>query len=118
MDADIISVYTRQQAIEDGSFIDVTGVAKKNGFTIPIALTTNLFHSHIKSDNDALTNRRLHLFLLILYKKIVESDKSDNMLCTSFDFGDGKQTKVWAVIEPQSPTDPSPAMNIMLPEDY
>jgi hypothetical protein len=30
----------------------------------------------------------------------------------------GKEVEVWAVCEAQSPTDPSPAINIMLPEDY
>lgn len=37
--ADIISIYTRSMAIEDGSLVDVSEMAKEAGFTIPVALT-------------------------------------------------------------------------------
>ncbi len=37
--AEVISVYTRAQAIEDGVLADVTGVAREAGFTVPVALT-------------------------------------------------------------------------------
>lgn len=38
-DADIISRYTRAEAIEDGELIDVTETAREAGFTVPVALT-------------------------------------------------------------------------------
>ncbi|MCF8012214.1 MAG: hypothetical protein K9L17_13400 [Clostridiales bacterium] len=38
-DAEIISVYTRREAIEDGQVIDVTKMAKEAGARIPTALT-------------------------------------------------------------------------------
>lgn len=38
-DAELISVYTRAAAIEDGTLIDVTDTAKEAGFKIPVALT-------------------------------------------------------------------------------
>lgn len=37
---EIISVYTREQAIEDGLLIDVTESAKEVGFKIPTAITS------------------------------------------------------------------------------
>ena len=38
-DADIISSYTRAQAIEDGMLVDVTATAKEAGFVYPVAMT-------------------------------------------------------------------------------
>lgn len=37
--ADFISIYTRAMALEDGSLVDVSEMAKEAGFTIPVALT-------------------------------------------------------------------------------
>lgn len=37
---EVISVYTRKQAIEDGVLIDVTETAKEAGFRMPVALTS------------------------------------------------------------------------------
>ncbi len=38
-DADLIHVYTRVQAIEDGQLIDVSAAARKVGIKFPVALT-------------------------------------------------------------------------------
>ena len=38
-DAEIISSYTRAQAIEDGMLVDVTATAKEAGFVYPVAMT-------------------------------------------------------------------------------
>ena len=40
-DAEIISTYTREQAIEDGMLIDVSTVAAECGFRFPVALTAD-----------------------------------------------------------------------------
>lgn len=37
--AEIISVYTRADAIEDGTLVDVSEVAREAGFKYPVALT-------------------------------------------------------------------------------
>ena len=39
----IISVYTRQDAIDDGIFVDVSEMAKEAGIKYPVAITTNLY---------------------------------------------------------------------------
>ena len=38
-DAEVISVYTRAQAIEDGTLVDVSEMAREAGFVIPVAVT-------------------------------------------------------------------------------
>jgi hypothetical protein len=43
---DVISTYTRAQAIEDGVLIDVTEAAREAGFKYPVAITT-LVHGEV-----------------------------------------------------------------------
>ena len=38
-----IHIYTRAEAIEDGSLVDVSLVASEAGFTIPVAVTANVW---------------------------------------------------------------------------
>lgn len=38
-----VSVYTREQAIEDGVLVDVTELAQETGFKIPVAFTAALW---------------------------------------------------------------------------
>lgn len=42
---DIISIYTRAQAIEDGILIDVSELAKEAGFVAPVAVTNGVWSS-------------------------------------------------------------------------
>lgn len=115
-----IYTYTRQDAISDGVFVDVTEQAKKAGFKIPVAITTNLFSTFIRSANsEEDTARRLEVFLNQMHTEVlIKADKDDSMMTTKIYFDDKTPTDVWAVIEAQSPSDPSPAMTILLPEDY
>lgn len=117
---DIISIYTRQNAIDDGIFVDVTEVAKKHHFTVPVAITTNLFNTYIKKDTEQETNRCLHIFLSNTFIDICHHPSRDkeSLLSIKSYFDDKTPTEIWVAIEPQSPTDPSLAINLLLPEDY
>ena len=44
---EIISTYTRKEALEDGILIDVSDMAKEAGFKIPVAVTGNLWDAWI-----------------------------------------------------------------------
>lgn len=119
-DFDIISTYTRQDAIRDGTFIDVTQTARNCGFIIPVALTSNLYNTFIKSGRgEDSTANNLNVFLKELYQKIrANKNPDDRLLYLQFNFDANGHTDVWVAIEAQSPDDPSPALNVMLPEDY
>lgn len=43
-DADLIHVYTRKQAIEDGTLVDVSEWARACGFRIPVAVTRTVWN--------------------------------------------------------------------------
>lgn len=119
----IISTYTKQDAIDDGIFIDITSQAKKAGFKIPVAITKNLFSTFIssaksdESETEADTNKRLDVFLKQMYQECLTANRDNSMLSAKI-YLDNKWTVVWAVIEGTSPSDPSPSLTLLLPEDY
>jgi hypothetical protein len=49
-DADIISIYTRAQAIEDGVLVDVSEMAKEAGIKFPVAITRAVWNDYITPD--------------------------------------------------------------------
>lgn len=50
--ADIISTYTRAQAIEDGVLVDVSSVAREAGFRYPVALTRAAWEEFVAWSNE------------------------------------------------------------------
>jgi hypothetical protein len=48
-DAEIISIYTRAAALEDGTLVDVSEAAREKGFRYPVAITTAL-HTRLEPD--------------------------------------------------------------------
>lgn len=121
MQDEMIYCYTRQDAINDGVFQDVTAHAQKVGFRIPVAITTNCYMEHIKNEDEHQTEQNINYFLS---QVIVALWKEDSMPCTMFylkikaNESDKENTDIWVAIEAQSPTDHSPAINIMKPQDY
>lgn len=47
-DAEVISVYTRAQAIEDGELVDVSTTAREAGFCYPVAMTRAAWASAVE----------------------------------------------------------------------
>lgn len=50
-DADVISVYTRAQAIEDGELVDITDSARQAGILWPVAVTRAVWVEYIVPDD-------------------------------------------------------------------
>jgi len=119
---DVIYAYTRQNAIDDGTFVDVTKTAKEAGVKWEVAVTRNLYDTYIDPENMPVgqdKDGRLWdlLWMLTCCLKGTIGKCDGNMATYPVIFGN-KTVEVWAVVEAQSPTDPTPAINIMLPEDY
>ena len=118
--SEIVYTYTRQQAIDDGMFVDVSETAKEAGIKIPVAVTSNLWHTHIVPNDEERQNgqdEQGRLWdVLTMFVHAARRTK-DNFVEFEVLFS-GIKIKIWGVIEAQSPTDPSPAINLLLPEDY
>jgi len=53
-DAEIISTYTRAQAIEDGFMVDVSDTAREAGITVPVTLTNEVYEDCVHwTDEDS-----------------------------------------------------------------
>ena len=116
----VIYAYTREDAINDGVFVDASEMAKEAGIKYPVAITSNLYHTHINPDPMPTgQDKKGRLWdLLNMFAFSVKAGKSDgNFMKFTVKFGQ-KNVEVWSVIEATSPSDPSPAINIMLPSDY
>lgn len=49
---DLISVYTRAQALADGVLVDVSETAREAGFTVPVAMTIGLWTATVAWDEE------------------------------------------------------------------
>ena len=72
---EVISVYTRAQAIADGVLHDVTDTAKECGFKIPVAVTSTIWGRWIEASPELQeygqsTECRLRDLLTVLFFKI------------------------------------------------
>ena len=120
-EANIISCYTWDNAVDDGLFINITEIAQKNGFNTPVAVTTNLYTQHLKvrdqvnprETNEIATHLNIVNLLRCLYRAIKKNPNTDRLM--SFEF---RSVTMWASIEARSPNNREPVMTILLPEDY
>ena len=60
MPEDLISSYSREQAIDDGVLVDVSSVAKEMGIRYPVALSSGVFDECVSwsAEDDAKRNGR------------------------------------------------------------
>ena len=123
----LIYSYTRQQAIDDGVFIDVSDMAKEAGFSVPVAVTSNLWHRHIVPSESAKSygqdcKGRLFDVFWMLYGRISGTKQNERLVTFKVIFADGPHPRdrqiveLWAVCEDDGRG--KPALNIMLPADY
>lgn len=81
---DIISRYTRQQAIEDGVLIDITKIAKEAGFNVPAAITAELYgainpaETEQKNLGQDFTGRLWDMLTIAMYR--VRQNKNTNRI--------------------------------------
>ncbi|QDP51296.1 MAG: hypothetical protein Unbinned7913contig1002_51 [Prokaryotic dsDNA virus sp.] len=120
-----------RDAIRDGNFVDISGLAKEAGFKIPVAITPGvnaLLNEEIENQNfgtnsTSYKGRAWDMLTILLYT-IKRMNKPDNFVEFKPIFVRRRDraesllwpVKMWAVIE--SNKDGSPEINIMLPSEY
>ena len=84
---DVISTYTRAQAIEDGQLIDVSETAREAGFALPVAMTATVWADCVAWTGDDIEKQayqdesgRLWDVLYMAYHGIRTSKDSRNQL--------------------------------------
>jgi len=120
-DTEVISTYTRTQAIEDGVLIDVTDAAKCAGIKYPVAVTQNLWSSWIETPEElkGLQDTSGRLWDVLWMFSIAARKATDDRLTFSvlFQTKERKMEKVQlnAVCGPGD--NGEPVITIMLPGD-
>lgn len=103
-----ISVYTRQDAIDDGVLMDVSQRARLAGFTLPVAITSTAFAVAGGSAN------RLHDVLAAAAQAALRAD--DNARRTEFTVMVSGDTHQFAMAV-SGGDDGEPVITIMLPNE-
>lgn len=107
-DTEIISAYTRAQAIDDGILVDITEFAREAGFRAPVAVTSGVFSilepsEELQKEGQDLKGRMWDM-LWILRHEIRKSEWTDTtvfaplMIKTSG--GKPAPVKMWAKAGP------------------
>jgi hypothetical protein len=112
---EVISIYTRQQAREDGEFIDITAAATEAGFTIPDVIITRNCAATLElfdDDSRALKPDELRQVLEAFYQKVKAEQGTLQDICELAIAGNA----VWLHIG--SNDTGQPCLTLMLPEDW
>ena len=120
---EIISTYTRAQALEDGILIDVTETAKEAGIVFPAAVTAAVWAKYVEVPQAVEGQDRAGrlwdiLWMLrcaILAKNGQKSDRVDFELLVKNDVGEPRPVKLKSICGPGD--DAQPVITIMLPDE-
>lgn len=111
-DAEVVSTYTRAEALADGSLIDQSEVAKEAGFKYPLAITSGLHGVIQKAIKDgADTIDWIMWDILTMFKIAIKKDGGSDKVWFQFSL-QGKIIDLWSVIN--GGDDGKPVITIML----
>jgi hypothetical protein len=113
---EVISIYTRKQAIEDGVLTDVTELSKRAGFKLHTVIAEGLMNEVLREA--ARTEREIDTVIYFLLKlanfKIVNEGSGVDMIKIPLPWN--KQRVFYVHIGPGD--DGEAVLTLMFPEDY
>lgn len=119
---EVISEYTRKEALEDGVLIDISELAKEAGFMVPVAVTNNLWATWIippakMEDCGQSDTGRLWDVLHMLRMNCKRSNATRIKYEVLFQNTPKRLTTVELISTIGSDENGNPVITIMLPED-
>jgi hypothetical protein len=118
---DVISVYTRAQAIEDGVLVDVTDTARDAGLRIPVALTRAVWDRYVEVPEGVICQDvagRLHDVLWMLRMGIKASHGGQEIRYRLHVRNDNRRPRLVTLKAVCGPGDDAePVITVMLPEE-
>ncbi len=113
-DAEIISSYIADQAVEDGTLVDVSEMAKEAGFTIPVRITRTVHDLCEPPKSNKIQSYSGRLWD-VLWMALNAIRRATDESMTTFTVKIGKRNhEMWATLDHTS----GPAIHIIKPEDY
>lgn len=123
-DDDIIFSYSRKEAIEDGVLVDVSYLARQEGFVYPVAVTRSVFNRYVTPDGSARDDGetvmgRLHDMLTVLRFSVKRAEHKDPSV-VFFDVkftvhGRSRVVRLKSMCGPGD--DMEPVITVMLPDE-
>ena len=116
---EIISKYTRKQAIEDGVLVDLSELAREAGIKFPVAATQGVFNilSDTRSPGQDLAGRTWDMFMIMRLE--AKNSTGDEIHFAPFFVMDEEKAPVpfpmWAKCGPGD--EGEPVITIMLPDE-
>lgn len=116
----VIYIYTRRQAIEDGVLVDAGEMAKEAGFKFPVAITAAVWGKYISVPEGVEgqdLQGRLWDVLYMLYVAILKDGSRNQVDFSLYVNNDGRPKPVYlkAICGPGD--DAEPVITIMLPHE-
>jgi len=124
MSDNVISIYTRRQALSDGVLMDCTEFAREAGFTWPVACTDHLYHDYIVpalaliAEGGSIQGRLWDVLQVLRYA--IRSSKDDTYLrfTVLFQMSPGAAPVPVELVSVAGPDDDgSPCLTLMLEGD-
>lgn len=122
---EIVSSYTRAQALEDGFQIDVSKAAKEMGFTFPVFITASVFQKCVEVPDSASSqseeDRLLDVLWMLLHAiRVSERDASRISFDVIVENNTTRQSgrvELAAEVGPFDINDPRPTLTVMMPDE-
>jgi hypothetical protein len=121
---EVISCYSRAQAIADGVLVDVSELAREVGYRWPVALTDHLWHDYVVppldlvSEGQSISGRLCDVLNVLKYTIGQSKDESRLNFSVLFAMEPGKAPIPVELVSVAGPGDDGrPTITVMLPED-
>ena len=121
---ELIHSYTRKQALDDGTLIDITEYARLNGFKIPVAITASLWvyigvSPELAEIGQSVAGRLkdvLFLLLMQIRKAAADIDRIRYPVDFLVEPDSTETVEIIALVGPDD--DLKPCLTIGLPDDF
>jgi hypothetical protein len=116
-DAEVVSVYSRRDALEDGVLVDVSEFAKEAGFKWPLAVTRGVWailepSAELKSEGQSWKGRAWDMFTILRYAIRRATQTDEVHFAPLFIREPGRQpvsVALWAKVGPGDDGEPAAA---------
>jgi hypothetical protein len=109
-DAEVISVYSREQALEDGVLVDVTQLAREAGFRFPVAVTAGVWavlepSKELEAEGHDVKGRAWDMFTILRHAIRTASRTDEVYFAPLFVMESGRQARPCAMWSKCGPGD-------------
>lgn len=120
--SEIIYEYNWDHAVEDGTFVNISGIAKQWGISYPTAITRTIYSIFYQKGNGVNVIIDTWIAsLLVRFRNEIQNLPATDEVCDhiefEFKFGEDDTRVLWATVEGRSSKNPEPVITIYFPSE-